>query len=88
MTRKPRTLERSPAGTVADDGGVQRSHRRCGAKTRAGTPCLMKPVGGKRRCRLHGGLSTGPKTAEGRERIAAAQRARHFAGKRQPRVNG
>jgi len=27
---------------------------------------------GKRRCRLHGGLSTGPKTAEGRARIAAA----------------
>ena len=27
---------------------------------------------GKRRCRLHGGLSTGPKTPEGRARIAAA----------------
>lgn len=31
---------------------------------------------GKRRCRFHGGLSTGPKTQEGRERIAAAQRRR------------
>jgi hypothetical protein len=28
------------------------------------------------RCRLHGGLSTGPKTAEGLARIAAAARAR------------
>jgi hypothetical protein len=28
------------------------------------------------RCRLHGGLSTGPKTQEGRERIAEAQRQR------------
>ena len=27
---------------------------------------------GKRRCRLHGGLSTGPKTAEGRAAISAA----------------
>ena len=26
----------------------------------------------KRRCRLHGGLSTGPKTAAGREAISAA----------------
>ena len=26
----------------------------------------------KRRCRLHGGLSTGPKTAEGRAAISAA----------------
>ena len=28
---------------------------------------------GKARCRLHGGLSTGPKTPEGKARIAAAQ---------------
>ena len=27
---------------------------------------------GKRRCRLHGSLSTGPKTAAGREAISAA----------------
>jgi hypothetical protein len=27
---------------------------------------------GKRRCRLHGGLSTGPKTAVGRAAISAA----------------
>ena len=45
----------------------------CGAKTRSGTPCAKYPMNEKRRCRLHGGLSTGPKTAEGRARIAAAQ---------------
>ena len=33
---------------------------------------------GKRRCRFHGGMSTGPKTTEGRARIAEAQR-RHWA---------
>lgn len=32
----------------------------CGAKTRAGKPCNNKPITGKTRCRLHGGLSTGP----------------------------
>ena len=31
----------------------------CGAKTRAGTPCNRSPLAGKRRCRLHGGASTG-----------------------------
>ena len=46
--------------------------RRCGAKTRSGTPCAKYAITGKRRCRLHGGLSSGPKTAEGRARIAQA----------------
>ena len=44
----------------------------CGAKTRSGKPCEKFPLASKRRCRLHGGLSTGPKTLEGRGRIAAA----------------
>src|SRR5262245_39743416 len=49
---------------------------RCCAKTRAGAPCIMRVVTGKRRCRFHGGLSTGPSTVEGRARIAEAQRRR------------
>ena len=32
----------------------------CGAKTRTGNPCSNRPIAGKKRCRLHGGLSTGP----------------------------
>lgn len=47
---------------------------RCEAMTRQKTPCQMAVVPGKYRCRLHGGLSTGPKTAEGRARIAEVQR--------------
>ena len=53
------------------------SARKCGAKTRAGRPCKLPPaklLG--RRCYLHGGLSTGPRTEQGRARIAAAQRER------------
>ena len=46
--------------------------RRCGAKTRSETPCAKYPLAGKRRCRNHGGASTGPKTYAGRARIAAA----------------
>ena len=44
---------------------------RCGAKTRRGTWCQC-PAMKNGRCRLHGGLSTGPKTAEGIERIRRA----------------
>jgi hypothetical protein len=48
----------------------------CGARNRQGKPCRVRVEPGKRRCRLHGGLSTGPKTVEGRQRIAEAQRRR------------
>jgi glucans biosynthesis protein len=30
---------------------------RCGAKTRAGTPCRAPAVRGKARCRMHGGAA-------------------------------
>tara|TARA_R110002051_G_scaffold305409_1_gene375350 strand:+ start:1224 stop:1562 length:339 start_codon:yes stop_codon:yes gene_type:complete len=35
---------------------------RCGAKTRAGTPCKRRDLWDSGRCKLHGGMSTGPKT--------------------------
>jgi hypothetical protein len=44
---------------------------RCGARTRVGTPCRRWPMPNGR-CRLHGGCSTGPRTAEGLARLAAA----------------
>jgi hypothetical protein len=31
----------------------------CGAKTRSGAPCQRPALAGKKRCRLHGGASTG-----------------------------
>ncbi len=42
----------------------------CGAKTRAGTPCKRRDFYLNGRCKLHGGLSTGPKTLEGKKRSA------------------
>jgi hypothetical protein len=54
----------------------------CGARTRAGYPCrgipVFRPPGtpGRARCRLHGGKSTGPRTPEGRARIAESNRRR------------
>ena len=44
---------------------------RCGARNRHGASC-KGPAMPNGRCRLHGGLSTGPKTAEGIKRIQRA----------------
>jgi hypothetical protein len=52
--------------------GLGWSGQRCGARTRHGSPCQCPALEGKRRCRLHGGLSTGPKTPEGKERSRRA----------------
>jgi hypothetical protein len=50
---------------------------RCGARTRSGE-CCRQPAMRNGRCRMHGGLSTGPRTAEGRARCAAARRTHGF----------
>ncbi len=52
-----RNLEINPMGHRSLVHGGPRS--RCGARTRAGTACQSPPVAGRKRCRLHGGLSPG-----------------------------
>ena len=37
---------------------------RCGARTRSGTPCRRPAIRGRKRCRLHGGLSPGAPRGE------------------------
>ena len=46
--------------------------KRCLAKTRKGTPCQRPAFKHNGRCSLHGGLSTGARTAEGLKRISGA----------------
>lgn len=46
---------------------------KCQAHAGSGKQCGNYAVKGKRVCKLHGGHSTGPKTAEGRERIKQAR---------------
>ncbi len=55
---------------------------KCGAKTRAGGRCKAPAVWNRKlnsprngRCRMHGGLSTGPRTVEGLQRTLEAMRA-------------
>ena len=47
----------------------------CGARTRAGAACRRMALANGR-CPNHGGLSSGPRTSEGRRRIAEVQRRR------------
>lgn len=54
----------------------------CNAQTRKGTPCRNKNIYRNGRCKLHGGLSTGPKTKKGK----AASRRNGMKGGR-PRLN-
>jgi hypothetical protein len=42
----------------------------CGAKTRAGSPCKRTSIFINGRCKLHGGMSTGPITKAGKARAA------------------
>ena len=54
-------------------GGGKILCRRCTAKSkRSGEQCRRPALKGKAVCDFHGGRSTGPKTAEGKARIAAA----------------
>ena len=62
-------------GLTGDGRPIKRRRRvLCEARTRAGGFCRMRVEPGKGRCRLHGGLSTGPKTAEGKARCVEGTR--------------
>jgi hypothetical protein len=50
---------------------------RCGAQTRQGIPCRA-PAMANGRCRMHGGKSTGPRTAAG---LARSRQARYQHGR-------
>jgi len=59
-----------------------RQKTKCGAHARStGLPCQAKALSNGR-CNHHGGLSTGPKTLEGRRAISQATRQRMAYGGR------
>ena len=66
----------APVMEFQKDARKRRDRPQCGARTRSGHSCQMRVEQGKNRCRLHGGLSTGPRTPEGKARIAEALRRR------------
>ena len=61
---------------------------KCGAYARStGNPCQAKALANGR-CKNHGGLSTGPKTPEGRQVIAQATRQRMASGQQERALKG
>lgn len=65
-----------------------KSKTMCGAHARTtGAPCKAKALPNGR-CKLHGGMSTGPKTLEGRQAIGAATKARMSNGQLQKVIEG
>jgi hypothetical protein len=78
----PELLQPSRAHVRAYDSGGAGNHKitarlekradKCGAtRHRDSLPCQAKPEPGKRRCRFHGGRSTGPKTDAGKAKALA-----------------
>jgi len=62
--------------------------RICGAYARStGKPCQSSALKNGR-CRNHGGMSTGPKSIEGRRAIAEATRQRMHSGQRIKALEG
>jgi hypothetical protein len=54
--------------------GRKKLRQICGARNRRGEPCQCKLLLRGGRCRFHGGLSTGPRTPDGKARSLAALR--------------
>ena len=80
--RKPQIAGRGWLKNGNVPGDLQKAPR-CGAKTRRQTRC-QGPAMKNGRCRMHGGLSTGPRTPEGLERRWPA-RWKHGAYSREVR---
>ena len=67
---------------------MKRNTSRCEAYSRStGNPCKAKAMSNGR-CKNHGGMSTGPKTQEGRRVIAEATRKRMASGQQQRALEG
>ena len=57
-----------------------KTDQKCGARARStGQPCVARAMLSGR-CRNHGGLSTGPRTEEGRSAIAMSNKRRATRG--------
>ena len=65
-----------------------KNKERCGAYARSMGRACCAPAMANGRCRNHGGLSTGPKTYQGRKAIGEATRIRMAAGQRMKALEG
>ena len=65
------------------------SEQKCGAFARStGSACKAPPVKGKIRCRVHGGLSSGPTSLAGLQAVGKATRQRMASGQQKRALEG
>ena len=76
----------TPPSYILLAGGRIRCIQCNATSKRTGVQCCAAALRGKTKCASHGGRSTGPKTAEGKARIAAAQLV-HGRDTRQARID-
>lgn len=88
-TAQERPPPAPPSEVPAGEKLTGRGRRRCGARARSrgGAPCQCKVVPGRTRCKFHGGMSTGPKTPEGKARCVAGAK-RYLAERRKESTLG
>ena len=85
--RGRRTIIRAPTSSSTKEHAM-RHKTKCGAYARStGNPCQAKALPNGR-CKNHGGMSTGPKTPEGRQAIAEATRQRMASGQQERTLAG
>ena len=67
---------------------IMRNRQKCEAHARStGHPCQAKALANGR-CKNHGGMSTGPRTTEGRKAIGAATAKRMASGQQERAIKG
>jgi hypothetical protein len=79
MTTQPHTPRRGWLKNGNPPGDL-RNAKKCGAKTRRKSAC-QAPAMTNGRCRMHGGMSTGPRTAAGIEAIRRSRTIHGFYSK-------
>jgi hypothetical protein len=78
--RRANQMHNTPARPWGASEHRHRGRPACGALARStGLPCKRTVLGRGGRCSNHGGMSTGPRTAEGRQRCTEAARRRWAA---------
>lgn len=71
-TAPPELMDQYAPARITSEGKRPGQRVTCGARRhRDGQPCQAKSEPGKRRCRFHGGRSTGPRTDAGKARALA-----------------
>jgi hypothetical protein len=77
--QRERSLETEREVQEIEGGMKMKLKIACGAHARStGQPCRAQALANGR-CKNHGGLSTGPRTPEGRRAVGEATRKRHEA---------